>query len=202
MVRCLKNGKAPTNDRNLNKALFSIIPPPTSHFSRSIASFCRNLLDIETLDQQAWQIPPTLEQLQYVKDLPLSITSHPIKSQTKLSPIKPDVLHGISSDCRNLFLRDIKSTNFPQATFSWHEPWESHWNQLFAALIMKHWNHGHKHNAFANFPMNLSHNTPSNFRAVLKRWFMGKSSDIRQGKYTKEAMEKKAYQVAQSGLLA
>jgi hypothetical protein len=31
------------------------------------------------------------------------------------------------------------NSTFPGLTFAWKHPWESHWNQLFAKCILKHW---------------------------------------------------------------
>ncbi|EFP85881.1 uncharacterized protein PGTG_11637 [Puccinia graminis f. sp. tritici CRL 75-36-700-3] len=198
MVKNLKNGKAPSNIQTLNKALSSIIPPSNSHFSRCIASFCRLVLNIKKLEEQHWQNSPSAEQLQHANNLPLTITSHPIQSRIKLSPVKPHVLHGISLDCRELFLADLKAANFPHPTFAWHEPWDSHWNQLFSAFLLKHWNHCYKYGAFANFPFNSKHNNSVNSMAVLKRWFVGKSNDIRKNKYSPVSVMKKAIQVKKS----
>jgi hypothetical protein len=193
MVKYLRNGKAPIDQQNLNKALSPIIPNSNTHFSRSIASFCRLVLNIESLEQPHWQIPPSPDQIQFVKNLPLTVTSHPIQSKANLSPVKPDILNGISTKCQDLFLKDLKATNF-----SWNEPWEAHWNQLFFAFLLKHWTHAQKHGAFENFPMNSSHNTPQNFKAVMKRWFMGKSLDIKRKKYLPNAIKTKSYQVKKS----
>ena len=198
MVTTLKNGKAHTNNQNLNKAISTLIPSPHSHFSRSIASFCRLLLNIKKMDEQHWKVAPSAEEIQHVQNFPLTISSHPIQSKSKLSPIKPDVLHGISLQCRDLFLIDLKATSFPTPTFSWYEPWESHWNQIFSSFILKHWNHGHKYGALSNFPFNSSHNTSINANAVLKRWFMGRSIEIKKNKYSPNSMAKKAYQVKKS----
>ncbi|EFP93515.1 uncharacterized protein PGTG_18929 [Puccinia graminis f. sp. tritici CRL 75-36-700-3] len=185
MVKTLKNGKAPSNVQILNKTLSSIIPPSTSHFSRCLASFCRLVLHIEKLEEQNWQTSPSEEQIQLAKNLPLTITSHPIQSRIKLSPAKPHVLHGISLDCQDLFLADLKASNFPKPTFAWNQPWESHWNQIFSNFILKHWNHCYKYGAFSNFPMNSSHKTSRNATAVLKRWF-------------EDSVKKKAMQVKKS----
>jgi hypothetical protein len=115
-----------------------------------------------------------------------------------LQPSKPDVLHGISLKCLDLFLSDLKEATFPVATFEWASPWDSQWNQLFSSFVLKHFNHAYHQGALVNFPINPTHHTPANATAVLKRWFLGKQIDIEKNKYSPDVIAKKAYQVKKS----
>ena len=88
--------------------------------------------------------------------------------------------------------------SIPIPTFSWAEPWDSHWNQLMSKFVYKHWTHALSHGAFVNFPFNPSENIPTSFFFVLRRWFMGKSTALQRNSYTPESMARKAYQVKKS----
>ena len=199
MVKALKNGKASSNQQNLKQSLSTIIPPSTSHFARSITSFCRLVLDIKKdLQEPHWQILPTPHQIQVVNNLPSTITNSPIRSKMKLDPVKPNAQYGISLKCLDLFLDDLEAAKFPHPTFAWSLPWDSHWNKIFSAFVLKHWQHANSHGGLISFPINTSHNTLSNATIVLQRWFISKSHDIQLQKYTPEALSKKHYQVKKS----
>jgi len=199
MVKALKNGKVSSNKKNLKQSLSTIIPPSTSHFARSISSFCRLVLNIEKdLHEPHWQMLPTPNQIQAANDLPLTITNKPIRSKLKLDPVKPNARYGISLKCLDLFLDDLEDAKFPNPTFAWSLPWDSHWNKIFSVFVLKHWQHAYSSGGLINFPINPSHNTLSNATMVLQRWFISKSHDIQLQKYTPEALAKKYYQVKKS----
>lgn len=199
MVRYLLDGVPSANPRLFNRALSGSLPSSNSHFSRCMSAYCRVLLNIQKLTSPHWQIIPDPSQHAKVQLIPLSAVNQPILSNTSLVPCKSSSLHGISILVREIFLKDLSKANFPCCVFNWSEPWESHWNQLFMLFIIKHWNHAHKHGAFRKFPLNASvHINDFTLTTVLKRWFMGKKSDIKSGKYLPEAYAQKQYQTKKS----
>lgn len=156
-----------------NKSLSSKVPPHSSHFAHCIHEFCRVVLVIDNTQPTwtTWYQAPSTEQIEQVKTLPLSIASQQIDSLTIISEALGHSQQiqnsSIPIDYQLLFKSDILSSNFPKPCFSWGQEWQSRWNQIIAAFILKHWNNAYQANAFVNFPFNPNENTYENQHCVL-----------------------------------
>ncbi|KAA1131828.1 hypothetical protein PGTUg99_028227 [Puccinia graminis f. sp. tritici] len=173
----------PTNTRKVNSIYSAVLPKSTSPLCRSVSSFTRTLLDLNTKSSEVWKICPSAQDFQIGCSLPSSVLIHPIsqipESAASLKSEKiPDLF-------RVLYLQDLSASGFPGATFAWEHPWESPWNQSIAQFILKHWQHAHQSGVFKIFyidPIEASNNKLH--MGTLHRWFLGRAEGLRLGRFS------------------
>ena len=174
----------PSSGRKLQHLFSSALPDSNKPLCRSIASFTRTLLLMNTkTPSDEWMNSPSSTTLDLVTDLPDSISLHPIDT------IPPSALNNVSEKVppvyRVLFLEDLKKSDFPGWTFAWDQPWECRWNQLLAKFLIKHWQNAYRAGALKAFHMEPDESSNSVLQlGVLHRSFVGKKDGVRLGRFS------------------
>ena len=173
----------PTNTRKVNSIYTTILPKSTAPLCRSIASFTRTLLDLNSRSSNVWQLSPTPQDFQRGCSLPSSILMHPI-------PPIPDSATSLQNEkipeaFRELYLQDLSHSGFPGATFCWQHPWDSPWNQLIAQFILKHWRNANQSGVFRIFYLDPREASNHDLHlGTLHRWFLGRAEGLRLGRFS------------------
>jgi hypothetical protein len=175
------DGTPPVAAGTVNDAYSTILPNSNSSFPQCMSAFISALLDIEydhkRTPSNAWILPTSPHDFHVGSNLPDSITTHPI------DPIPPNSTLSSTEKIPNIyrikFHQDLSNSTFPGLTFAWTKPWDSHWNQLFAKFILKHWRNSYATGAFSQFFMDpVQAGNTSLQLGILHRWFMGRQKGI------------------------
>ncbi|OAV87050.1 hypothetical protein PTTG_29600 [Puccinia triticina 1-1 BBBD Race 1] len=189
------DGKPPAGAAQVNLAYSTILPNSNSPFSRCMSAFIRALLDIEYNHKKkpsdSWMLSPSAHNFHVGSNLPDSILMRPI-DPIPINPALP-TSQKISPAFRILFLQDLSESNFTGVTFAWSHPWDSHWNQLFAKFVLKHWRNAYTSGAFTHFFMDPVQASNTSLQlGILHRWFMGRQKGIRLGHFSHAFKSKKS----------
>jgi hypothetical protein len=194
-LNTFKNGNPPVAAARVTSAYSTILPSSNSSLSRCILAFIRALLDNKYHHKKAssnsWILPPSAHNFHVGSNLPDSILTHQIDAIPPNSI--PSSTQKISTVYQIIFLWDLLNSTFPGLTFTWKHPWDSHWNQLFAKFILKHWRNAYAAGAFSQFFMDPVEAENTSFQlGLLHRWFMGRQKGVQSVQFSPEKKAKKS----------
>ncbi|OAV94431.1 hypothetical protein PTTG_09186 [Puccinia triticina 1-1 BBBD Race 1] len=70
---------------------------------------------------------------------------------------------------------------------AWDHPWDSHWNQLLAKFVLKHWKHAYEVGALKIFFVDPAKaNNHSISYGLIHRWFLGRQEGLQTGRFAQD----------------